>query len=210
MSATVYQTSHDLMCQSLRKVLVDGAQVGGRDATGGIGSVRCRVSAALYALLMAHPVDREGRCRSCRRPGAVLGWRRRCWVHIEASYWLRQPEEFLRSRVVQEWGLADQSPPGPGAAGDRESATSRADSDGTDVLPRIDLEPGDPPTQPLQSPAVSSAFAPQGFGGVRQQNPAHGGPGDGPVAVEFFSQPTRVEGLPSRSPQGARRVRIGR
>ncbi|MGQ0719316.1 MAG: hypothetical protein ACT4NP_18780 [Pseudonocardiales bacterium] len=165
MSATVYQTSHDLMCQSLRKVLVDGVQTERGDA-GGIGSVRCRVSAALYALLMAHPVDREGRCRSCRRRGAVFGWRRRCWVHIEASYWLRQPEEFLRSKVVREWGLADQSPSGAGATPDRESAARPADPDGTEVLPRIDLEPGDPPTEPLHNQAASSAFAPRGFSGA--------------------------------------------
>lgn len=171
MSATVYQSSHDLMCQSLRKVLVDGVQAG-RGAAGGIGSVRCRVSAALYALLMAHPVDREGRCRSCRGPGAVFGRRHRCWVHIEASYWLRQPEEFLCSRVVREWGLADQSPPGADAAPDRESAAHPADPDGTDVLPRIDRESGDPPTEPLHTPADSSAFAPRGFSGGTTAGPS--------------------------------------
>ena len=124
-SAPVSQTSHDLLCQLLRKVVVDGVQAG-HGAASGIGSVRCRVSATLYALLLAHPVDREGRCRSCRRPGAVFGWRRRrcCWVYIEASYWLRQPEEFLHSQVVREWGLADQSQPGACAAPDRESRAS--------------------------------------------------------------------------------------
>lgn len=171
MSATVYQTSHDLMCQSLRKVVVEGVQAG-RGAAGGIGSVRCRVSAALYALLTAHPVDREGRCLSCRRPGAVFGRRHRCRVHREASYWLRQPEEFLHSRVVREWGLADQSPPGVGAAPDRESATRPADPDGTDVLPRIDLEPGDPPTEPLHTPAVSSVLAPRGSSGGTAAGPS--------------------------------------
>jgi len=58
-----------------------------------------RVSGALYALLLTHPVDQQGRCRLCRRPGAVLGLpRRRCGVHREASYWLRQSDWLLYSR----------------------------------------------------------------------------------------------------------------
>lgn len=126
MSTTVYQTSHDLMCQLLRKVLVDGVQAG-HGAEGGIGSVRCRVSGTLYALLIAHPVDQHGLCRSCRGPGAVFGRRYRCWVHREASYWLRQPEELLHSQVVREWGLVDESSPGAGVAPDRASATRPAD-----------------------------------------------------------------------------------
>ncbi len=93
-----------------------------------VGSVRCRVSVTLYALLIAHPLEHEGRCRSCRGPGAVFGRRYRCWVHREASYWLRQPEEFLHSRVAQQWGLADQSPVGAGAAPDRDSSARPARS----------------------------------------------------------------------------------
>jgi hypothetical protein len=60
---------------------------------------------------MAHSVDRRGRCRSCRRPGAVLGLRRRrCRVHGEARFCLQQPAEFLRSRLVCELGLTDLPP----------------------------------------------------------------------------------------------------
>ncbi len=137
---SVYQTSHNFICRLLRKVLADGVQAG-PGAAGGIGSVQFRASATLYALLMAHPLDREGRCRSCRRPGAVFGRRQRCWVHIEASYWLRQPEEFLHARVIREWGLADQSPPGAHAAPVQDSATRPTDPDATDVLPAIAADP---------------------------------------------------------------------
>lgn len=151
---SVYQTSHKLLCRLLRKVLVDGVQAG-RGAAGGIGSVQFRVSATLYALLAAHPLDQQGRCRSCSSPGAVFGRRRRCWVHIEASYWLRQPEEFLHSRVVREWGLVDQSRPGGGAGPARDSGSRLTDPDATEVLPRIEPDVGDLPTQSLQTPAVS-------------------------------------------------------
>lgn len=153
-SLSVYQTSYNLLCGLLRAVLVDGVRAG-RGAVGGIGSVRCRVSATLYALLLAHPLDRDGRCRSCRGRGAVFGRRRRCRVHIEASYWLRQPEEFLHSRVVEELGLVDQSESGAGAGSERDSGTRLADPDATDMLPRIEPDVGDLPTQPLQAPAVS-------------------------------------------------------
>jgi hypothetical protein len=78
-------------------------------AADGIDSIQFRACAALYALLIAHPVDQRGRCRSCRRPGAVLGLRRRrCRVHGEARFCLlQQPAEFLRSRLVCELGLTD-------------------------------------------------------------------------------------------------------
>lgn len=72
------------------------------DAAGGIGSVPCRASAALYFLLADHAVDRQGRCRSCWRPGAVFGLRRRlCRVHLKAEFWLRQPTEFLHFTFAQ-------------------------------------------------------------------------------------------------------------
>lgn len=40
---------------------------------GRAGSAGCRACAVLSTLLCNHPVDRQGRCRSCRRPGAVPG-----------------------------------------------------------------------------------------------------------------------------------------
>lgn len=94
---SIYQSSYEFMCTMLGKVLAEGVRAGlGED---GVGSVRCRVSGALYAVLQDHPVDERGRCRSCRRPGAVLTLRpQRCEVHREAHYWLRQPAWILVSR----------------------------------------------------------------------------------------------------------------
>ena len=92
----------DPLREALRSVLV---------AADGIDSIQFRACAALYTLLIAHPVDQRGRCRSCRRPGAVLGLRRRrCRVHGEACFCLLQPAEFLRSRLVCELGLTDLPP----------------------------------------------------------------------------------------------------
>lgn len=107
---SAYQAISNLLCERLHRALSDGMQRA-PGAAEGTDSVPFRVSGALYALLMAHPIDQHGRCRSCRRLGGVLGLRRgRCGVHREASYWLRQPEEFLRSRLADEWGLADLPP----------------------------------------------------------------------------------------------------
>jgi len=89
-----YQTSHDPLCQLLRKVLDDARA--GRAAAGGIGSVECRAVLTLYSLLRDHAVDRWERCRSCRRPGAVFGARwRPCQVHSRATLCLRQLDEVL-------------------------------------------------------------------------------------------------------------------
>ncbi|MGH3775427.1 MAG: hypothetical protein ACRDRR_06770 [Pseudonocardiaceae bacterium] len=112
---SVYQTSHDLMCQVLRKVLVDGTQAG-PGAADGIGSVECQAVATMYMLLMDHPIDQRGRCRSCRRPGAVFGSRRRrCRVYGKASVWLHQPDEaLLLGLLVHELGLAAAPRPATG------------------------------------------------------------------------------------------------
>ncbi|MGH4000231.1 MAG: hypothetical protein ACRDTJ_22540, partial [Pseudonocardiaceae bacterium] len=73
------------------------------EANDAVGSMGCRASAALDALLAAHPVDRVGRCGSCRRPGALLGRRRRrCLIYLTVRYWLRQPDEVLRSHLANE------------------------------------------------------------------------------------------------------------
>ncbi|HET9257526.1 MAG TPA: hypothetical protein VFO16_20315 [Pseudonocardiaceae bacterium] len=111
----MYQASYHAMCEVLRGALARGVQAGhGPDD---IGSVSWRVGGALYALLLAHPIDRQGRCRSCRRRGAVLRlFAERCHVHREARYWLYQPEEFLRPRLAQERqerGLLDMSDDSP-------------------------------------------------------------------------------------------------
>ncbi|MGH3888482.1 MAG: hypothetical protein ACRDSZ_18295 [Pseudonocardiaceae bacterium] len=93
---TADQTSHRLACDVLRGVL---RRVGraGPGVVEGVDSILYRVSAVLLMLLLDHPIDRRGRCRSCRRPGAMIGLRRRpCRIHLRASYWLlRQPDQAM-------------------------------------------------------------------------------------------------------------------
>lgn len=44
-----------------------------------------RAGAVLYLLLRDHPINRWGRCRSCRYTGTIIRFRRRrCRVHITA------------------------------------------------------------------------------------------------------------------------------
>ncbi len=89
MGRTMEQTSRRLVCAALRQAVAAGP-----GAAGGIDSIRYRAAAVLYTLLLDHPLDRLGRCRSCRRSGAMIGPRRRpCRIHLRASYWLlRQPD----------------------------------------------------------------------------------------------------------------------
>jgi hypothetical protein len=70
-----YQTSRKLLCRTLRGELREVLE------SGAVSSVGCRAVAALYVLLLEHPIDRQGRCEACRRPGAVLGRRRR-WCQV--------------------------------------------------------------------------------------------------------------------------------
>ncbi|MGH3801891.1 MAG: hypothetical protein ACRDTD_17505 [Pseudonocardiaceae bacterium] len=162
-SRSVHQTSYRVVCEVLRRVLVAAVQAG-PGAAGGIGSVECQAVAALYLLLLDHPIDRWGRCRSCRRLGAVFGPRwRHCRVHGKANLCLRQPEELLRL-LVREVGLADSPPPAaPGWA-------PAGDAEATDVLPSVAV---DPPAQPLQTSAVSPPSPPPGLRGTGWPVPTH-------------------------------------
>ncbi|MGQ0718692.1 MAG: hypothetical protein ACT4NP_15560 [Pseudonocardiales bacterium] len=63
-------------------------------------------------------------------------------VFVKAHYWLRQPTHQVQAHLASELGVNIPQPP------------DAADPEATDVLPRIELEPGDPPTQPLQTPAA--------------------------------------------------------
>lgn len=115
---SVHQTAHAMMRRELREGLLDA---GGWPGSGGFGSVAYRASVALYAFLLEHSVDRRGCCWSCRRPGAVLGRRRRrCRVCSVAKYWLHQPQAvLLESSLAIELGLGASPPPiaGPGGTG---------------------------------------------------------------------------------------------
>ncbi|MGH3763771.1 MAG: hypothetical protein ACRDS0_37030 [Pseudonocardiaceae bacterium] len=154
---------NDPLREVLRGVLCAAVE-SGPGAVGGVGSLQCRVFATLYALLGAHPVDRRGRCWSCRRPRAVLGFRRRhCRVRGEARVWLQHPEWFLRSRLISELGLTDllpaQGSANPTAAGDV--------GDDTDVV-----DPSDPRSERFQTPAVSPPLAPRRFPRAGRPDPA--------------------------------------
>ncbi len=113
-SLTVHQTSYRLVCDVLRGVLRQLAQAE-PGAIKEIGSILYRASAVLYLLLLEHPIDRWGRCRSCRRCGTLVGLRRRpCRIYLKASYWLlRLPDEaIVVSHLATDLGL--HTPPAAG------------------------------------------------------------------------------------------------
>jgi hypothetical protein len=137
---SVQQTTHHLIREALCGDLWDAVESGSLDG-GGTGSIRCRACVVLYLLLCDHPLDRRGRCRSCRRSSAVLGQRRRtCRIHTKASFWLRQPDDVVLRHLANE--LNHRSIPAPGTGGrldrchpTRVDATRNADA--TEVLPKI-------------------------------------------------------------------------
>lgn len=162
---TVDQTSHRLICHALRRVLCRAVKVG-PGAVDGIGSVQCQASAVLYTLLRDHPIDRQGRCRSCRRPGAIIGFRRRpCRIYLRASYWmLRQPDQaLLLSHLAYELETDPVPPSGAGSPPNRSSPTRAAqiDPSDTDVMSRIDTEPCDLPIPRHQTPAAPPPLPPR-------------------------------------------------
>ena len=139
MSWNVHQTSHELLREALRGGLA--AAVGSGRGDGEIGSIPCRASAALYALLGDHPVDQRGRCRSCRSLRELLGRRSRiCRVLVAARFYLYQPEDMLLRLLANELDQPATPPPSADAAPDpgRTPGAVLGDPDATDVLPKID------------------------------------------------------------------------
>ena len=109
-SPSVQQATYGVAYTELRRVLRAGVQAG-PGAEEGLNSLLCRVTGALYALLMAHPIDRRGRCRRCRRPGSVIGRRRQsCAVYVEVNHWLHHSDERLRTQMAHHWGLTPSPP----------------------------------------------------------------------------------------------------
>ncbi|MGH3719614.1 MAG: hypothetical protein ACRDRI_12420 [Pseudonocardiaceae bacterium] len=107
---TVDQTSHRLVCEALRETVRAGP-----GALGRVGSIRYRASAVLYLLLLEHPIDRRGRCRSCF--SVLIGLRPRpCRIHVRASDWLlHHSDEALLPHLAREFGAGNV--PSLGAAG---------------------------------------------------------------------------------------------
>jgi len=181
MRPNVHQASHELMREALSGDLLAAVN---SEGGGALGSVQCRASAALYVLLGEHPIDRRGRCRSCRRPGAAVGGHRRfCRVYLAARYYLYQPGEMLLCHLAGE--LTQEAtppcragnPPDPG----NTSAATPADPDDTEVLSRVAAEPIGALTECPQTPAVPTP-PPSSGGGSRTGRPAQAtaGPGNPP------------------------------
>lgn len=156
-SPTVYETSYSVICQVLRRVLVEAVE-SGRGAGSGIGSVQLRATATLYGLLLSHPIDQRGRCRSCRRSGVVLGLRRRrCRVRIAAHFYLHQSDDvFFLSHLGGELGLT-ASPP---------SRADAAESGGQ--RPPLSQAPAVPPAAALPGGFPRAGWPDPGRGGVRE------------------------------------------
>jgi hypothetical protein len=89
------------------------------------GRVVCGAVAALDSLLAAHPVDRRGRCRSCRRPGWLGRRRWVCMVYVGARYWLRQSTHRVQAHLASEL-VVDPAP-----------SHEVADPEATEMLPRV-------------------------------------------------------------------------
>lgn len=113
-------------------------------ADGGTASIQFRACAMLYLLLNDHPLDRRGRCRSCSRPGAMLGQRhRKCRIHAKARLWLRQPDDVVLHHLASELNHHPALVRGTGLPNrcHLTQAFATHDRDATEVLPRIPVEP---------------------------------------------------------------------
>lgn len=160
-TANVHQIEHGLLRDVLRRFLV--AEVRSSRSAGACGRGVCGAVAALDSLLAAHPVDRRGRCRSCRDTGWLGRRRRVCSVFQNAHYWLRQPADRVQDHLAGELGMT--LPP-----------LSESDNpEAPEVLPRIT---DNFPTDRLQTPAVPPTSATQGGRPDRD----HGGAGEHPTA----------------------------
>jgi hypothetical protein len=179
-ATSVHQTSYGWLCDALR-----GAARG--EASGpGIDAIGCRATGALNALLAAHPVDRRGRCRSCRRPGALLGrGRRTCLIYWTAHYWLLQPVEALRFRLDPEVQVH----------GDASSPSHTVDRDVTDAQPQgAPGSSGQPPRRPIPTPVVPPPLPPRRCPRAGRPDPDHGGTG------VYSDNSPRSRRVPPRNP----------
>ena len=193
----MHQTTHAVVRRELRAGLLDTHD---RPGAEGVGSVVYRAAAALYALLLEHPVDRRGRCCLCRRSTAVLR-RRHCRIYPVVQYWLHQPGiAVLVSRLATELGLMIQLPPLVGPELDRPGVTivdraraqrddpaAQTDLDDTDVLAQVSDASDDFPTIPQSPVAQSPPFLPGGFPRTGRPDPDHGGAGESTSAAPLAS-----------------------
>lgn len=173
-SPSADQTSHGRLSGVLR-----GAMWAAVESGPGVSSIGYRASAALNALLAAHPVDQGGRCRSCRRPRVLLGRRRRkCQIYWTARYWLNQPDEALSHLASARY--LDARPP----------STDKDHWDSTDALPAIEPDLG----VPLQTPAAPPPLPPRRCPRAGRPDPDHGGTG------VYSDNSPRSRRVPHRNP----------
>ncbi len=90
--------SHHFLRQELLIAVLTAVE--SKRCEGGIGSVSGRTSAALYALLGDHLIDR--RRRSCHGPRVLLRRRRRVCRVLVARYYLHQPQDVLLAHLASE------------------------------------------------------------------------------------------------------------
>lgn len=182
---SAHQTSYDLTCQMLHEVLLNVV----RDGLGAKGRIRLaqfKAVAVLYGLLLEHPVDGRGRCRSCRRSDGLLrGGRRRCRVYMKAAFWLHQPDvAFLLSQLAHELGLTAAPPP---TTGDAPGHLQASDPEDTDTLPTI--------AAASRTLALPPPPRPRSSHEAGRPDPTHGGTGDDPYGP--WSRRAPSEDLPS-------------
>jgi hypothetical protein len=96
-----YQGEHALLRTVLRRFLVDAVESSSGAAE--FDQLGYGAGAALDALLIAHSVDRHGRCRSCRRRGWLKRRRPVCLVYVQAHYWLRLPVRLMQTRLASDF-----------------------------------------------------------------------------------------------------------
>jgi hypothetical protein len=177
-SCTADQMSYRLICQVLRGVLRDYAELGEVD------SQECRAVAALYTLLLEHPIDRRGRCLSCGRARMVFGCRRQCRIYRVTHYWLHRSTALLVSSLTRELGLTVPplpiTKPEPDQTG--PTITGRSEQDDTDESPTIEATQTDPHAPDHQAPVLPSPLSAPGSDvpGTGWPDPDHGGAGDDP------------------------------
>ncbi len=187
MNKNVHQIEHDLLRELLRRFLM--AEVQSSRGAGRCGRVVCGAVATLDSLLADHPVDRRGRCRLCRRPGGPGRRPRMCVVFRKAHYWLRQPTHRVLAHLAGEWGV------------DLAPLPEVADPEATEVLPRVEPDLSDPPTDPLQTPAIPPTPTAQAGWPDRDHGGAEEHPGEHPESPRPRRGPSEDPALgPGRSP----------
>jgi hypothetical protein len=164
MGPSVYETTQELLVEAAHTAVLtaaDGVAWEDSEAAG----LALRTAGALYSLLGAHAVDRQGRCRWCRRPRWPGRRGPTCTVYAKAYHWLHQPLDVLIAHLA-DLGI-DLPEPGP----------AEPDPDATqEMTPIVSRRRAAPPTAAIPPPpAVTTDPSPTG-----RPDTDHGGAGVDP------------------------------